>query len=217
MGNEHSGEYRTRREEVKPSYSGELEKYGLKLIDYYTAYDDAGALMIGDQNAKSFVSAGFSLVGLNENTDTITLYRRYDGRTANKYGQYWTLEDFNNSWSTRFDLALLNEWNKMTEKTTIIVPPCIKFFVGKIGPQEEAPGGSLQVFIPRDYLNDIIGMQSLLEYNRDSWKVLTPQYKKLLISQNSFFQTSMNILSNNGSNLSSKRIARLGGCPRCGK
>jgi hypothetical protein len=40
---------------IKPSYSDDLEKYGLTLIDHYTAYDNVGMLMIRYENSKFLI------------------------------------------------------------------------------------------------------------------------------------------------------------------
>ncbi len=56
--------------------------------------------------------------------------------------------------SDRMDLAILPEWNKMTESVDHSLPPGILVFGGRVAPQRsnthEYPGGGIQYYIPRE-------------------------------------------------------------------
>lgn len=130
-----------------------------QVLQRYSAIDFGPLNIIVDEYGKSkdhFNNfSGASYLCTTPLTE-MTLYRLYGGG-ARADGQYWTTELREGNEAFRIDAAVLQKWNDLTERKSIVVPNGIFLYEGLCAPQKEGienrlGRGCWQIFIPFEVL-----------------------------------------------------------------
>ena len=107
--------------------------------------------------------------------------RNFDKKDAKFCGPYYSV----NNNETRERLAILNHWNEMTDKHSLIIPKGAIFVVGIAGKQVDPeskntlPGGAWQVYFNYEHgLREAIKLQYIDTKKKEMDKSINDFYRK---------------------------------------